>query len=133
MPEVEDGELAALLDDVRRELGEVVDELDRSRDAHRRVESLLLAVLEHVPVPVVVVDSDLRVRAASAAAESMWAATLDRPIAGLDAFEGSGLGSALRAAFDAGYVAAGSVPGGFGAAMLEEPGTGARYIAVWGG
>jgi nitrogen fixation/metabolism regulation signal transduction histidine kinase len=131
--DVEGGELAALLDDVRRELGQVVDELDRSRDAHRHVESLLLAVLEHVPVPVVVVDQELRVRAASTAAESAWGATLDRPVAGLDAFDGSGLNGALRAWFDAGYVAAGSVPDGFGAAMLEEPGTGVRYIAAWAG
>ena len=133
MTEVDEGELAAVLDDVRRELGEVVDELDRSRDAHRRVESLLLAVLEHVPTPVAVVDSELRVQAASAAAEESWGTVLDRPVLGLEAFEGNGLGDAVRAAFDAGYIAAGSVPAGFGAAMLEEPGTGVRYIAVWAG
>ena len=133
MTEVDEGELAAVLDDVRRELGEVVDELDRSRDAHRRVESLLLAVLEHVPTPVAVLDADLRVQAASAAAEEAWGAVLDRPVAGLETFDDSGLSDSVRAAFDAGYVAAGSVPDGFGAAMLEEPGTGVRYIAVWAG
>jgi nitrogen fixation/metabolism regulation signal transduction histidine kinase len=131
--EVEDGELAALLDDVRRELGEVVDELDRSRDAHRRVESLLLAVLEHVPVPVVVVDHELRVRAASAAAESQWGATIDRPIGGLDAFDRAGLSDTVRAGLDAGHVPVTAVPDGFGAAVLDEPGTGNRYITVWRG
>ena len=133
MTELDDGGLAELLDDVRRELGEVVDELDRSRDAHRKVESLLLAVLEHVPTPLAVVDAELRVRATSAAAESAWGTVLDRPVAGLDTFDGNGLGTALRSAFEAGYVAAGSVPDGYGAAMLEEPGTGVRYIAVWAG
>ena len=133
MTEVEEGELATVLDDVRRELGAVVDDLDRSRDAHRRVESLLLAVLEHVPTAVAVVDADLRVQAASAAAEAAWGTVLDRPVAGLTTFDDSGLADAIRAAFDAGYVATGSIPDGFGAALLEEPGTGVRYIAVWAG
>ena len=128
MTDLDAGELAELLDDVRRELGDAVDELDRSRAAHRRVESLLLAVLEHVPVPLVVVDRDLRVRAASAEAEREWGVTLDRPFLGAD-----GLADACQAAVDAGYVAAGSVPDGHGAAMLEEPGTGVRYIAAWRG
>ena len=128
MTDLDAGELAALLDDVRRELGETVDELDRTRVAHRAVESLLLAVLEHVPVPVVVVDADVRVRAVSAAAERHWGAALDRPLVGVD-----GLGDACRACFDAGYVAPESIPDGYGAAMLEEPGTGVRYIAAWRG
>jgi PAS domain-containing protein len=128
LTEVDAAELAELLDDVRRELGDAVDELDRSRAAHRTVESLLLALLEHVPVPIVVVDRDLRVRAASAEAERQWGVALDRPFLGTD-----GLAEACRAAAEAGYVAAGSIPEGYGAAMLDEPGTGERYIAAWRG
>jgi PAS domain-containing protein len=133
MTDLEPAELASLLDEVRRELDETVDDLDRSRAAHRRVESLLLALLDHVPVPVVVVDEDLKVRAAGAAAEAAWGATLDGPLSALGALEGAGVPDACRAAFQVGHLAAGSVPGGFGAAMIDEPGTGMRYIAVWAG
>ena len=128
-----DLELAALLDDVRRELGDAVDDLARSQAAHRRVESLLLAVLEHVPVAIVVVDAELRVRAVSAAAEQAWGATLDRPLSGLDTLDDAGLVEAVRAAFDTGHVTDASLPDGFRAALVDEPGTGARYIAIWAG
>jgi PAS domain-containing protein len=130
---VSDLELASLLDDVRRELGDAVEDLARSRAEHRRVESLLLAVLEHVPVPIIVVDAELRVRAVGAAAEQAWGATLDRPLSSLDALDHAGLVEAVRTAFDAGHVQAASLPDGFGAALIEEPGTGARYIAIWAG
>lgn len=133
MTDLSQTELVTLLDEARRELGATVDELDRSRAAHRRVESLLLAVLDHVPMPFLVVDEELRVRAASATAESSWRATLDGPLSGLDALHAAGVDAVCRAAFEAGHIAAGAVPEGFGAALVEEPGTGVRYIAVWAG
>lgn len=126
-------ELATLLDEVRRELGETVDELDRSRAAHRRVESVLLVVLEHVPVPIVVLDDELRVRAASKSAEAAWGASLDAHASGVDDLDGGGVVEAARAAFEAGHRAPHTVPEGFGMAMIEEPGTGVRYVAAWAG
>ena len=128
-----DLDLASLLDDVRRELGETADDLARSQAEHRKVESLLLAVLEHVPVPRVVVDADLRVRAVSATAEQAWGATLDRPLSALDTLDDAGLVESVRAAFDTGHVVDAAIPDGFGAALVDEPGTGMRYIAVWSG
>ena len=128
-----DLDLASLLDDVRRELAAAVDDLARSRAEHRKVESLLLAVLEHVPVPLVVVDPELRVRAVAAAAEQAWGATLDRPLSALDTLDDAGLVGAVRAAFETGHVDQDAVPAGFGAAIVEEPGTAARYIAIWAG
>jgi PAS domain-containing protein len=133
MTEVDDSELATLLDDVRRELGVAVDELERSRAAHRAVESMLLAVLEHVPVPLVIVDGELRVRAASSAAEAAWGATVDAPVSGLDELDDNGVVDACRSAVEIGHVAASSLPEGFGAALLDEPGTSARYVVVWSG
>lgn len=133
MTDLHRAELTALLDDVRRELADAVDELDRTRAAHRRVESLLLALLEHLPIATVVVDEELRVRAASSAAESSWGASIDAPVSGIDALDDAGVVAALRAGFETGHVPAGSVPAGFGAALVSEPGTGVRYIAVWAG
>jgi PAS domain-containing protein len=133
MTEVDENELTTLLDDVRRELGEAVDDLERSRAAHRAVESMLLAVLEHVPVPLVIVDGELRVRAASAAAEEAWGASVDAPVSRLDELDDAGVVDVCRAAIESGHVAASSVPAGFGAALLDEPGTSARYVVVWSG
>lgn len=131
MTDVEPADLASLLDEVRRELGTTVDELDRSRAAHRRVESLLLAVLDHVPVPIVVLDDELRVRAVSAAAERAWGATVDAPASAVD--ELGGAVETCRQAFELGYLSDPAVGADLHAAMLDEPGTGARYIAVWPG
>lgn len=122
--------LAHLLDDLRRELGSAVDDLERSRAAHRRVESLLLAVLEHVPVPVVVVDGELRLQAVSAAAEQAWGAQLDAPLAGLGDRLG-GIAGACQEALEAGRVAGDGLPEGLAAAVIDEPGTHARYVVVW--
>lgn len=133
MTEVEPAELATLLDEVRRELGETVDELDRSRTAHRRVESLLLALLDHVPVPIVVLDDELRVRAVSKQAESVWGASIDGHVGGLEELDGGGVVEACRTAFEVGHVAPSTIPEGFGLAMVEEPGTGVRYVAAWRG
>jgi hypothetical protein len=131
LSDVESGELRALLDDLRRELGEVVDELDRSRAAHRRVESLLLAVLDNVPTPIIVLDDSLRVRAASASATATWHVSLDAMATGVEELDRGGVVEACRAAFESGHVTSGSMPVGYGAAMIEEPGTGVRYITVW--
>lgn len=133
MTDLDRSELTALLDDVRRELADAVDELDRTHAAHRRVESLLLVLLDHLPVATVVVDEELRVRAASAAAELSWGATIDGLVSGLDALDGPGVVGALRAALEAGHLPAGALPSGFGGALVTEPGTGIRYIAVWAG
>ena len=133
MTETSNGELATLLDEVRRELGETVDELDRTRAAHRRVESVLLVLLDNLPVSVVVLDDDLVVRAASKAAEASWGATVGAHASGLEALDSPGVVETCRTSFEAGHVAPGSVPEGFGAAMVEEPGTGIRYVAAWAG
>lgn len=131
--DVDAGSLVPLLDDIRRELSDVVDELDRTRVAHRRVESLLLAVLDHVPVPVVVVDQELQVRAVSAAAEQAWAATLARPMSEAGPLDDQRVTEVCRTALATGHVTPDAVPEGFGAAVLEEPGTAARYVVVWAG
>ena len=89
--------------------------------AHRQVESLLLAVLEHVPLPVVVVDRDERLRATSASADEVWGAQLDAPLAGVASLRD--LAPVARAAIEQGTVAPQTVPDGFGAAVLDEPGT----------
>lgn len=131
--DIDVAELTSLLDDVRRELGDAVEELDRARVAHRTVESLLLAVLDHVPVSVVVVDERLRVRAASSAADRAWGASVDAAMSGLDALDDAGVVDACREAFETGHLTSASIPAGFGAAMLDEPGTDARYVVVWAG
>lgn len=131
MTEVERPELASLLDDVRRELGATVDELDRSRAAHRRAESLLLAVLEHVPAPIVVVDEELRVRAASAEAERCWGTTLDVPVSAVPAL--SAAADRCRAAFEDGDGVPPTLGDHLRAATIDEPGTSNRYIALWAG
>lgn len=132
MTEVGVDSVAELLDDVRMELTAAVDELERSRASHRRVESLLLAILEHVPVPVVVIDDGIRLRAVSAAAESAWDASLEAPASSVEALHEAGLPEMARTALEAGHVDRSVVPDGFGAALLEEPGTGQRYVVVWG-
>lgn len=123
--------LSELVDDLRRELAFANEELERSRDAHRRVESLLLAVLEHVPVAVVVVDDDQRVRAVSTEAERQWDARLDAPASSVDALHAAGLAELCRNAVETGAFEYARVPRGFGAAMTDEPGTDRRYIVVW--
>lgn len=130
MSTTESGELVELVDQLRQELAAAVDELDRARDAHRRVESLLLALLEHVPVPLVVVDRELRVRAATAAAEGAWGADLDRPLSALEGLD-AGVVAACRTGVEQGIVRPGDVPDGYGVALLSEPGTGERYATAW--
>src|SRR5688572_30330422 len=107
-----EAELSTLLDDVRRELGSTVDELERSRSAHRQVETLLLAVLEHVPSPIVVVDGDNRVRASSASAEREWGVQLDAPLPGTDPL--GDLAGAVRRGVEEGAVPRDAIPAGFG-------------------
>lgn len=124
--------VAGLLDDVRMELAAAVEELERSRAAHRRVESVLLAILEHVPIPVVVIDDGIRLRAVSSAAESAWGASLEAPASSVEALHDAGLPEMARTALETGHVDQSAVPGGFGAALLEEPGTAQRYVVVWG-
>ena len=126
------GALADLLDDVRRELSSAVDELERSRAAHRTLETLLLATLEHVPVPVVVVDREHRVRAASAAAERAWGAQLDAPMSTAAGLAGEPVADAVSVALDEGKIDGHAMPEGFSAALIEEPGTGDRYLVVFG-
>jgi hypothetical protein len=121
-------ELGSLVEDLRLELHAAVDELERSRAAHRQVESVLLGLLEHLPVPLVVVDGEERVRVASAAAESVWDVQLDAPVAGVPALRD--LAGAMRAALHDG-VQQQALPDGFDAAVLDEPGTDARYVVVW--
>lgn len=130
MNPVETGELLGLLEELRGELASAVDELDRTRDAHRRLESLLLAVLDHVPLPIVVVDGELRVRAAAASAEDRWHAAPGRPGSALQGVPAGAL-DACRAALDQGSVRHGDVPDGYGVALLSEPGTAERYAVLW--
>jgi PAS domain-containing protein len=130
--DVDAASLAALLDECRAELTAAVDELERSRAAHRTVESLLLAVLDHVPVPFVVVDAEGRLRAVSAAAQETWGAQLGDLAAGVRPLGDAGVPELCRVAVEAGHVPAATVPPGFDAALLHEPGTDTRYVAVWG-
>lgn len=123
--------LVALLDECRAELATAVDELQRSRAAHRAVESLLSAVLDHVPAPLLVVDAEGRVRAVTAAAERAWGARLGDLAAGVPALRRTGAAEVLHAAVEAGHLAGRSLPDGLAAAVVEEPGTGVRYAAVW--
>ncbi len=131
MTDLDDDALSGLLDDLRRELTVANEELERSRDAHRRVETMLLAVLEHVPLPLVVVDVEQRVRAVSAAAEVAWDARLDAPVGGVAGLREGRVDELARAVADTGALDPGAVPDGFGAALVEEPGTAARYLVVW--
>lgn len=124
-----DLDLAELLDELRSELGAAVDELERTRAAHRSVETVLSAVLDHVPTPVVVVDDELRVRAFSAAAEAAWDVRLDVAASSSDTLHGAGVVEALRPAFGAGRVD--ELPPPFAAVVVVEPGTDARYAVVW--
>src|SRR3990170_5234168 len=98
MTDLDPDALTALLDEVRRELGAAVEELERSRAGHRQAESLLLAVLDNVPTPVVVVDHDQRVPAASAAAEGAWGSRLDAPLSAVEALREAGLDETCRVA-----------------------------------
>jgi nitrogen fixation/metabolism regulation signal transduction histidine kinase len=131
MTDLDPDALSGLLDDVRRELGSAVDELERSRAAHRQAESLLLAVLDHVPTPLVVVDRDQRVRAASAAAEGVWGSRVDAPLGAVEVLRDAGLDETCRVAVAEGHLARDAVPDGFGVAVLDEPGTGARFVVLW--
>jgi nitrogen fixation/metabolism regulation signal transduction histidine kinase len=129
--EVDTESLAELLDDCRTELAAAVDDLERTRAAHRTVESLLLAVLDHVPTALVVVDAEGRVRAASARAASAWGAQVGDLAGGVPTLGAAGLAETCRRSIEAGRVD-GAVPDGFGAAVLDEPGTNQRYAIVWG-
>ena len=115
------------LERATEELETAVAELHRAREAHRRVESLLLTVLEHLPVGVVVVDPQLRVRAASAYAQERWSVVLDRRL------DDAQVPSPIRTAIDA-TIRTGQRTSiiGAGAGELVDPGGGARYVVGWG-
>jgi hypothetical protein len=51
-------------------LAEANAEVGRSRAAERRLESIVVGVMQHVPVPMIVVDEELSVRACSDAART---------------------------------------------------------------
>lgn len=114
-----------MLSAVAEELESAVAELQRCRDAHRQTESLLLAVLDKLPVSLLVVDESRRIRAASTHAHEQWEVELDRP------FHAFHVPDAVRAVIES-TLAGGqrSSVSGAGAAALEH-GDGDRYVIGW--
>jgi hypothetical protein len=73
---MQDAELSEVtdLDDIMAAAADALaranEELQACRSSEQRLESMLVGVLDHVPVPVVLVDDGLAVRACSGAARS---------------------------------------------------------------
>jgi hypothetical protein len=108
-------------DELSRELATALDALEASMAAHRALESVLLAILDHAPVTLVVTDGH-RVRAASKPAEQHWSAKTGTSLAALP--------EDVRRAVDAKLTGSGDAPAGLETALVEEPGTDQRYVLV---
>jgi hypothetical protein len=109
--------------DMTRELDVALDALEASMSAHRTLESVLLAILANVPLALVVTDRE-RVRAASTRAEETWGARTGTRVAVLP----DEVRRAVQAAL--GGTGGGSGDPGLRTAVVDEPGTGERYVLV---
>ncbi len=112
-----------LVEAARADLAAANRELEALRRDHRRLETVLESLLEHVPAAVVVVDACLCVRAQSAAADDRWGDRVGRPLDGP-------LVDACRGLLSQAPPARTSVDG-VQLVLVVEPATADRYILWW--